>query len=55
MACVWDARGQKVLFQFNQALLITKMLWQLCAIVKPHQKERSNAAFGNRNGVTEFF
>ena len=24
------------------------------AVVKPHQKERSNAAFGNRNGVTEF-
>ena len=26
---------------------------ELCAVVKPHQKERSNAAFGNGNGVTE--
>ena len=28
--------------------------WELCAVVNPHQKERSNAAFGNGNGVTEF-
>ena len=27
---------------------------ELCAVVKPHQKERSNAAFGNGNGVIEF-
>ena len=27
---------------------------ELRAVVKPHQKERSNAAFGNGNRVTEF-
>ena len=34
-------------------LLIAKILWELRAVVKPHQKEQSNVAFGNGNGVTE--
>ena len=63
---MWDARGRPPsalfftvsqcalsFFQFNETLLIAKMLWEVCAAVKSHQKERSNAVFGNGNGVTD--
>ena len=49
MATLYDARG--ALFFNSQLNFIDR---ELCAVVKPHQKERSNAVFGNGNGVTEF-